>query len=140
ACAAAIASIDLFKKEDILKNMQPKITLLKDRLKDIADLPNVGNVRNKGLMAGIELVKDKTTKEPYPWEEKMGWKVAYKAREEGRYEEERRLLYVGITRAKKKLYITTADKRRNYQGNSIFTRNSPFLKEIPDEVFATLYR
>ncbi|MEO0160924.1 MAG: UvrD-helicase domain-containing protein [candidate division WOR-3 bacterium] len=64
----------------------------------------------------------------------------YKAREEGRYEEERRLLYVGITRAKKKLYITTADKRRNYQGNSIFTRNSPFLKEIPDEVFATLYR
>ncbi len=64
----------------------------------------------------------------------------YKAREEGRYEEERRLLYVGITRAKKKLYITTADKRKNYQGNSIFTRNSPFLKEIPDEVFATIYR
>lgn len=83
ACAAAIASIDLFEKEDILKNMQPKITLLKDRLKDIADLPNVGNVRNKGLMAGIELVKDKTTKEPYPWEKKKGWKVAYKAREEG---------------------------------------------------------
>ncbi len=64
----------------------------------------------------------------------------YKAREEGRFEEERRLLYVGITRAKKKLYITTADKRRNYQGNFIFTKNSPFLKEIPDEVFATLYR
>jgi adenosylmethionine-8-amino-7-oxononanoate aminotransferase len=56
ACAAAIASIDLFEKEEILKNMQPKIALLEERLKDIADLPNVGNVRNKGLIAGIELV------------------------------------------------------------------------------------
>ncbi|MDI6728917.1 MAG: adenosylmethionine--8-amino-7-oxononanoate transaminase, partial [Thermodesulfovibrionales bacterium] len=83
ACAAAIASIDLFEKEEILKNMQPKIALLEERLKDIADLPNVGNVRNKGLIAGIELVKDKLLKKPYPWEEKMGWKVAYKAREEG---------------------------------------------------------
>lgn len=83
ACAAAIACIDLFEKENTLKNMQPKIALLEERLKDIADLPNVGNVRNKGLIAGIELVKDKASKEPYPWEEKMGWKVAYKAREEG---------------------------------------------------------
>lgn len=83
ACAAAIASIDLFEKEETLKNMQPKISLLEDKLKEISDLPNVGNVRNKGLIAGIELVKDKTSKEPYPWEEKMGWKVAYRAREEG---------------------------------------------------------
>ncbi|MDA8215442.1 MAG: adenosylmethionine--8-amino-7-oxononanoate transaminase [Nitrospiraceae bacterium] len=83
ACAAAIACIDVFEKEETLKNIQPKIALLEDRLKEIADLPNVGDVRNKGLIAGIELVKNKSTKEPYPWEEKMGWKVACKAREEG---------------------------------------------------------
>ncbi len=83
ACAAAIACIDVFEKEETLKNIQPKIALLEDRLKEIADLPNVGDVRNKGLIAGIELVKNKSTKEPYPWEEKIGWKVACKAREEG---------------------------------------------------------
>jgi len=64
----------------------------------------------------------------------------YKSREEGRFEEERRLLYVGITRAKKKLYITNANRRKTYQGNFVFTTTSPFLKEIPNEVFATLYR
>jgi len=83
ACAAAIANIDLFEKEETLKNMQPKISLLEERLKDIANLPNVGNVRNKGLIAGIELVRDKQTKEPYPWEDKMGWRVAYRAKDEG---------------------------------------------------------
>jgi adenosylmethionine-8-amino-7-oxononanoate aminotransferase len=83
ACAAATANIALFEKEDTLKNMQPKITLLENKLKEISELPKVGNVRNKGLMAGIELVKNKSTKEPYPWEEKIGWKVAYRAREDG---------------------------------------------------------
>lgn len=83
ACAAAIASIDLFEKEEIIKNMQPKTLLLENKLREIFELPYVGNVRNKGLIAGIELIKDKAAKEPYPWEQKMGWKVAYRAREEG---------------------------------------------------------
>lgn len=83
ACAAAIASIEMFDKEKTLENMQPKIALLENKLKEISELPNVGNVRNKGLIAGIELVKNKPSKEPYPWEEKIGWKVAYEAREEG---------------------------------------------------------
>ena len=37
----------------------------------------------KGLWQGVELVKDKNTKEPYAWEEKMGWKAAYHARDNG---------------------------------------------------------
>lgn len=83
ACAAAIACIDIFEKDGILERMREKIDLLENSLKVILDLPNVGNVRNKGLMAGIEIVKDKSTKEPYPWEEKAGWKVSHKAREDG---------------------------------------------------------
>jgi adenosylmethionine-8-amino-7-oxononanoate aminotransferase len=83
ACAAALACLDIFEKEDTIKNIQPKIELLETRLEKMSALRHVGNVRNKGLMAGIELVKDCKTKEPFPWEEKAGWKTAYRAREEG---------------------------------------------------------
>jgi adenosylmethionine-8-amino-7-oxononanoate aminotransferase len=83
ACAAALASLELFERDMTLKNLEPKILLLQERLGKIAELPNVGDVRSKGFMTGIELVKDKTTKEPYPLEAKMGWKVIYKAREMG---------------------------------------------------------
>ena len=43
----------------------------------------VGDIRQKGLMVGIELVKDKQAKEPYAWEERIGMKVCQKAREYG---------------------------------------------------------
>ena len=50
----------------------------------------------------------------------------------GRLEEERRLCYVGITRAKKKLYLTYAESRRLY-GKEIQARSSRVLREIPEE-------
>lgn len=83
ACAAALACLEIFEKEDTLSRIQPKIKLLEDWLEDISVLAHVGNVRNKGLMAGVELVEDKNTKKPYPWEDKMGWKAVYNARDNG---------------------------------------------------------
>jgi adenosylmethionine-8-amino-7-oxononanoate aminotransferase len=83
ACAAAIANIDLFKKERTLQKLQPKITLLKKELKRFAQLEHVGDIRQKGFMAGIELVKNKETKEPYPLEEKIGIRVIQEARKHG---------------------------------------------------------
>ena len=82
-CAAALASMELFEKEHILENLEPKINHLRAKLKSFESLNHVGDVRQCGLIAAIELVKDKSTKEPYPWEERMGIKVCLEARKRG---------------------------------------------------------
>ena len=83
ACAAALANLELFKKEKTLEKLQPKIQFLKNELEKFKKLKNAGDIRQKGLIAGIELVKDKQSKQPYPWEEKMGIRVCQKVREYG---------------------------------------------------------
>ncbi len=83
ACAAAIANIGLFKKERTLQKLQPKIKYMTKRLKEFEILNHVGDIRQKGFMVGIELVKDKGTKEPYLLEEKIGIKVIKEARKHG---------------------------------------------------------
>jgi adenosylmethionine-8-amino-7-oxononanoate aminotransferase len=82
-CACALACLEVFEKEETLKLLKPKIKLLEAWLREAGGLPHVGEARNAGLMAGVELVKDKKTKEPYPYEEKMGYRAAYRAREDG---------------------------------------------------------
>lgn len=57
--------------------------------------------------------------------------------DEQQYEEERRLLYVGITRARKKLFLTYAKQRDMLRGGFMYTAISPFFREIPYELFAT---
>jgi adenosylmethionine-8-amino-7-oxononanoate aminotransferase len=83
ACSAAIASLTVFKKEKTIRNMQKKISTLEKALQPIAQLPHVGEVRQKGFMVGIELVKNKKSKDPYPLEKRMAWQVCNRAREKG---------------------------------------------------------
>ena len=65
-CAAAIASLDLFEQNKLLAALPPKIERIAETLRRAAGLPFVGDVRQCGLMAGIELVADKTAKLPLP--------------------------------------------------------------------------
>jgi len=82
-CAAALANLDVFEGEKTLEVLKGKIALLSEKLEKIACLPHVGEVRQKGFMVGIELVRDKSTKEPYPLTEKRGMKTAAEARRLG---------------------------------------------------------
>ncbi len=83
ACAAAIANLEIFEKDKTLESLPPKIELLKEALSEIEKHPHVGDVRQKGMIVGIEIVKDKGTKEPFPWKEQTGWKVVKAARKYG---------------------------------------------------------
>jgi len=76
SCAAALGNLEVFKKHKTLERMQEKVECFEQELKEFEGLKHVGNVRSKGLMAGIELVEDKELKKPYELSKKMGWKIA----------------------------------------------------------------
>jgi adenosylmethionine-8-amino-7-oxononanoate aminotransferase len=84
-CAASIATMDILKNDRVFENIGKKIKLLHDSLDRLKELEHVGDIRKKGFMIGIELVKNKETKEPYPYEFKAGYKVADKLLEKGIY-------------------------------------------------------
>jgi adenosylmethionine-8-amino-7-oxononanoate aminotransferase len=75
AAAAALASLDVFQEEDTLRELQPKVARLGDHLSRLATHPRVADARQTGLIAGVELVKDKAREEPYASEDRVGWKV-----------------------------------------------------------------
>ena len=69
SCAAALANIELFEKENILEHVQTTGPLFKQMLSQLSDLPIVGDVRGDGFFYAVELVKDKKTKETFNDEE-----------------------------------------------------------------------
>lgn len=83
ACAAALANLELFETEKTLERMKPAMARLAEGLERVASLPHVGEVRRRGMMVGIELVKDRKTKEEFPFEARQGFKVCQAARKHG---------------------------------------------------------
>lgn len=82
-CAAALACLDVFENDRVIDGLAPKIERLRAGLEPMADMPHVGQVRQMGLMVGIELVADKTTKEPYKPGLRIGHQVILAARKRG---------------------------------------------------------
>ncbi len=82
-CAAGVASLKIFETDKVLEKMADKIAAAAKKLTAIGNLSHVGDVRQCGLIAGIELAEDKSTKKPYTWDLGMGAEVCMKAREHG---------------------------------------------------------
>jgi adenosylmethionine-8-amino-7-oxononanoate aminotransferase len=83
AAAVGLASLEVFQKDRVLEGLAPKRELLSRRLAEMAAHPHVGDVRQRGLMVGIELVKDKGTREPFPAALRAGHRVILEARKLG---------------------------------------------------------
>ena len=83
ACAAALANLALFDREHTLDHVRDLEPTLQRGLAAIAELPHVGDIRRRGLMIGIELVKDRATKSEYDYAARVGHRVICEARERG---------------------------------------------------------
>ncbi len=83
ACAVALANIEAIEREGLLDVVREKSELLAGLLEPLRELPEVGEVRQAGLMVGVELVADRDTRERWPTEAGRGRRAANEARERG---------------------------------------------------------
>jgi putrescine---pyruvate transaminase len=75
-CAVALANIDILEREGLIERAAMQGRRLLDGLHALAALPGVGDVRGLGMMAAIELVADKATKQAFPAAANVGPRVA----------------------------------------------------------------
>lgn len=82
-CAVALASLKLYEERNIIAGVRAKAAFVEQKLANLKDRPHVGEIRQKGLMIGIELVRDKASREPYDWADRVGVRASMRARELG---------------------------------------------------------
>lgn len=82
-CAAAIATLEIFEDEEILPDVRRKQQLLARKLEPMWDNPNVGDIRQYGLAAGIEMVDDPETRQRFDSSKRVGMEVCSAARDRG---------------------------------------------------------
>jgi 4-aminobutyrate--pyruvate transaminase len=83
SCAVALETLALYEERDILGQVAKLAPLLQAGVRAYADHPLVGEVRGVGLLAAIELVRDKRTKAPFPAASGVGALVQQKCQEHG---------------------------------------------------------
>ena len=83
ACAAAVASLKLVQEDGFLPRVREAARRFAKRLAPLWDLPHVGDIRQLGLMGGVELVLDPDTKQGFDPELQVGAAVCMAAREHG---------------------------------------------------------
>ncbi len=83
ACSAALATLDILRDDDVLNRNRALSAHMTRATARFADHPHVAEVRSRGMILAIELVKDKATRAPFPWQERRGRIVYRKALERG---------------------------------------------------------
>jgi adenosylmethionine-8-amino-7-oxononanoate aminotransferase len=83
ACTAALATLDIFRDDDVIERNKALAARMASATAHLADHPHVAEVRQTGMALAIEMVQDKASKTAYPWQERRGLRVYQHALERG---------------------------------------------------------
>jgi adenosylmethionine---8-amino-7-oxononanoate aminotransferase len=75
ACRAGLATLEIFQLQGIIAKNQTLARMMATAAARFHEHPNVAEVRQTGMILAIEMVKNKPTREPYPWQERRGLRV-----------------------------------------------------------------
>jgi adenosylmethionine-8-amino-7-oxononanoate aminotransferase len=75
ACAAANATLDIFRDDDVLTRNRALAEHMGRAAATMLDLPHVAEVRQRGMILAVEMVKDRKSRQPYAWQERRGLSV-----------------------------------------------------------------
>jgi adenosylmethionine-8-amino-7-oxononanoate aminotransferase len=78
-----LESLNVFRDERLLEQLPAKTDRLREHAERIASLDHVGDVRQCGLTVGFDLVADKASRKPFPWQEQRGMRACLAARRHG---------------------------------------------------------
>jgi adenosylmethionine-8-amino-7-oxononanoate aminotransferase len=82
-CAAAVATLDYMDRHRLVDRCRSSGITFHERLQALRDLPGVGDVRGRGLLAGVEFVADVATRTPFPRATRFAERFAKNAQDEG---------------------------------------------------------
>lgn len=83
ACAAGLASLKIYAKEHVIDNLPPKMAVIGQHMAKMQAMDYVGDARQCGMLAGIELMQDKDQKIPFPAELLMAGGICQRAKSHG---------------------------------------------------------
>jgi adenosylmethionine-8-amino-7-oxononanoate aminotransferase len=75
ACSAALATLDIFAEDDIIERNKALAAEMARATEHLRDHPHVAEVRQTGMIVAVEMVQDKATRTPYPWQERRGLRL-----------------------------------------------------------------
>jgi adenosylmethionine-8-amino-7-oxononanoate aminotransferase len=75
ACAAALATLDIFRDEDVIGRNRVLAAALARATAPLAGHPHVAEVRQHGMIVAVEMVRDRASREPFPWQERRGLRI-----------------------------------------------------------------
>jgi adenosylmethionine-8-amino-7-oxononanoate aminotransferase len=82
-CAAALANLDILESTAFRRSLEKKIAAMKEVSQVFWSHPNVGDVRQEGLVLAVEVVEDRPSRTPFEPHSRMGWKITERAKLHG---------------------------------------------------------